>query len=92
MRQDLANKNDGEEPPMYQIKGVLRRGEKQSFWKKRLTWLDHANFNFVDLFFMARLFRFLNMDSASFGYLEFIADEAAEDVYPIPATKETFKV
>ena len=41
---------------------------------------------------MARLFGFLNMDSASYGYLEYIADEASEDSYPIPATKETFKV
>jgi len=27
MREKLTEKNEGEEPPMYEIKGVLRKGE-----------------------------------------------------------------
>ena len=41
---------------------------------------------------MARLFRFSNPQAASLCYLEYVADEEQEDVYPKPATKETFRI
>jgi len=41
---------------------------------------------------MSRLFRFSNVEAASVAYIEFISDEASEDLYPIPTTKETFKL
>jgi len=39
---------------------------------------------------MARLFRLSNVEASSVAYLEYIAEEASDDSYPIPATQETF--
>jgi surfeit locus 1 family protein len=57
-----------------------------------VNWQKEGNYNWVDLDFMARLFRFSNPQAASLCYLEYVADEEQEDVYPKPATKETFRI
>jgi hypothetical protein len=77
---------------MYEIKAIVKKGEHASILNRRQNWKTFGNFNFIDLNFMARLFRFSNLEASSVAYLEYIADEASEDSYPIPATKDTLSL
>lgn len=92
MRETLNTKME-DEIPMHEISGVLRRGEEQCYWNRRVNFQRNGNYNFIDLNFMARLFRFTNVNSASSAYIEYIAaEEVDEEVYPQPTTKQSFKI
>jgi surfeit locus 1 family protein len=77
--------------PFVEFVGMVRRGEKQNILRKRRNWPKEGLFNYVDLFYMARLFRSFNLDGASTAYLERVVPELDEDAeYPLPATKDNF--
>lgn len=59
MRSVLYEKME-DDTPMYKLKGVLRKGEQESLWNRRVNWQTSGNYNWIDLNFMARLFRFSN--------------------------------
>jgi len=76
-----------------EVVGIVKRGEKQDVSKGMVNFPYDGVYQFVDLPFMARMFKFSNYDGASQAYVErMIAnyDEEEEGLYPVPATKETF--
>ncbi len=74
-----------------EITGVVRRGEKQEILRGRRNWPAEGVFNFIDLKFMSRFFRLYNLTTASEAYIERVVPgfEEGEQLYPVPATKET---
>jgi len=76
-----------------EVTGIVRKGEKANWLIGNRNWPEAGNFNFIDLHYMSRLFRFSNYESASTAYIERTVEtleEGAESTYPIPATKDTF--
>mmetsp|Transcript_3902 Transcript_3902/g.4336 ORF Transcript_3902/g.4336 Transcript_3902/m.4336 type:complete len:300 (+) Transcript_3902:32-931(+) len=76
-----------------EVVGIVRKGEQQDRLNRRVNWENHAVFQFIDLPYLARFFKFFNTDAASSAYIERIVpqyDEESETLYPVPATKDTF--
>lgn len=76
-----------------EITGLVRKGEAQDVVQGQVNFPHEGVFQYVDLPFMAKLFRFTNYDGASQAYIERMIgdyDEETENLYPVPATKGTF--
>lgn len=76
-----------------EITGIVRRGESKDLLRGQVNFPYEGIYQYVDLPFMARLFRLFNYDGASQAYIERMVphyDEETEGMYPIPATKDTF--
>ena len=72
----------------------MRRGEESDLLSKRRNWKEDNSFNFVDLNYMARFFRFFNITGASQAYIERIVpsfEESSEELYPVPASVKNFE-
>lgn len=79
--------------PLTEVVGIVRKGEHQDYLNRRVNFEKHAVFQYIDLPYLARFFRFHNTDAASDAYIERVVpqyDEESENLYPVPATKDTF--
>jgi len=91
--------NDPENPieehvvSLTELTGIVRRGETQDMTKGLVNFPYEGVYQFIDLPFMARFFKFFNYQGASEAYIERMVgsyDEESEGLYPVPATKDTF--
>lgn len=76
-----------------EVTGIVRKGEHRDYINRRVNFENHAVFQFIDLPYLARFFKFHNTDAASSAYIERIVqeyDEESETLYPVPATKDNF--
>lgn len=56
--------------PLTKLTGYLKAGEKRNILKGYNNWADEQHYKFIDLFYIARWFRSVNVDTASIAYLE----------------------
>jgi surfeit locus 1 family protein len=76
-----------------EVVGIVKRGENKDLLKGHVNFPYEGVYQYIDLPFMARLFRLFNYESASQAYIERMVpslEEESEGLYPVPATKDTF--
>ena len=56
--------------PFTEVTGILRRGEEANILHGRQNWKYEGVFNYIDLNYMSRFFRFFNINAASTAYIE----------------------
>jgi len=78
-----------------EVVGIVKKGETQDIVHGQVNWPHQGVYQWIDLAFMARFFRLFNIDGASQAYVERMItsyDEESEGLYPVPATKDTFRI
>lgn len=80
-------------PPYTEVTGIIRAGETFNPLIGNVNFERERNWNFIDLNYFSKFFTFENPRNSTVAYLERVVesleDEDAE-VYPIPATKDSF--
>jgi len=76
-----------------EVVGIVRKGENKDLLRGQVNFPYDGVYQYIDLPFMARLFKFFNYEGASQAYIERLVpsyDEESEGLYPVPGTKDTF--
>ena len=65
----------------------MRVGKEEDILNRRRNWDKEGVFDFIDLHYMARFYKFYNITGASRAYIERIVPsfkDDAENLYPVP--------
>ncbi|CAD8044894.1 unnamed protein product [Paramecium primaurelia] len=90
---NIANMEEDYQMPFVEFVGMVRRGEEEDILKGRRNWPREGVYNYIDLWFMSKLYRSFNLTDSSAAYIERLVqeyDEESANLYPIPATKDNF--
>jgi len=67
--------------PMVEVYGLVRLGEQQNIFHGRRNWIPNAVFNYIDLWYFVRLFRFNKV---------VIINNIARKIHAMPTLKELY--
>ncbi|KAM3139304.1 hypothetical protein pb186bvf_008524 [Paramecium bursaria] len=90
---DPQNMEEDQQFPYVQFTGLIRKGEEQNLFRRKVNFMKEGVYNYIDLWLLSRFFRSFNLRESSTAYVERIVqayDEESENLYPIPATKDNF--
>jgi hypothetical protein len=75
------------------VTGIIRRGEAPKIQTKSRNWPELGVYQSIDLEYICRFFRFVNLNASKTAYIERVVkdyESEPEDNYPVPATKDTY--